>query len=296
MIKPILTWACIGMLFACTPSASTLTTSAPNGQAITQTPRIAEGATFPAETIKRIVYVNGSRSLKDQLGELHLLSDGMSATLILNGKTYTLGKDDDYGGAVSTLGSTGYAYLSPIIASSDHVWMFRFAEKSDASKWSAGYENVGSFVVGFATDPTELAARRGTASYSGTAFAEIFIGPDRDIGDGHFTLTADFDAASVAGDIALSDYDSGDGNLFPDIALTLNENGASNLTDGGFSGSSSDMSTALTHATSRLTQISDQGFEGHFYGPDGVAIGGTFWIEGTVDTDPMVLQGGFASP
>ena len=147
--------------------------------------------------------------------------------------------------------------------------------------------NASNIVIGFDTDPAEVAARGGAASMTGTVIITARNGFNDGFGDGEFRLTADFNRDSVSGSFDL-------GNLalpasdftVPDTSFRLR---SAPITGNGFEGTfvqtAGDLGGDLRTAT----------YVGRFFGKDAPSAGGQ--ISAIVDVPgaalPTVIEGAF---
>ena len=222
-------------------------------------------------------------------------SDGLTSTIFLNGKTYTLPKKTDETASYEWIGNTGYAYLVPLETSNPNAWIYWFAEDTDGNSLGSGYENFGGFIVGFETDPATVSAQTGTASLTGIALGEYYVGSLREAGRGSFVANVDFDKGVVDGTLALSDLKPSNGIRLPEITLTFNAEGNPNIAGNAFSSPKSDIQIEIESVVGEVTTVDDMALSGKIYGPTSDTVAGSFWVEGMSNDHPMFIQGTFVT-
>lgn len=272
--------SCI-VLFALSACAGT---APPEGYA-DGTRVVENGATFSTQSVGRIVHVDGEWSIKQQNFRLSIAEDGQTASLFLNDKTYELSYAAGDWDADLLFDADG-AHLAGGYDLAEDVRILYFERDTNATS-GIGYKNYGWFLAGYFTNPNQVSARTGTATYSGPAYATVVEGSsgDGDYANGTFNFLADFDTAEISGDIVLTDTHPGALLDFSTFRVGINGT-ASNPTeivDGAFE---SELAETGTNTVIGM-------LNGSFYSENAASVGGTFWIDDAALG--LLIQGAFAS-
>ena len=150
--------------------------------------------------------------------------------------------------------------------------------------------NAAHIVYGFDTDPDEVSARSGNASYSGAMEAALRSeNYDDAYGVGTFTLDVDFDEMVISGNGLIPSYDLVDPEIPFDV-LEI-EFARTAITGNGFAGEVEISPVGF----GAQTEGAQNGYEGRFYAEDALSIGGQFY--GTLDLErqdgPTLVEGFF---
>ncbi len=242
---------------------------------------IQGGSSFATQDAKRFVIVNGTASLKDQTFEMSISDDGQTVYVTQNHKTFTLVND-----GTGRYRGDNALYFRQIVGS-DVVETIFFSETT------SGYYNGGHVVIGYQTDPAQVAARTGSASYSGQTFLTARTFALDGFADGNVFLTANFDTGSITGLMNITD--SGDANadfVVPTTIVTINPSAVSNISGNGFD---ADLAFTVTPAPGDTVTVDQSGLTGNFYGVNAIGIGATYWATGTYNGDALFIEGALAS-
>ncbi|MEE9387645.1 MAG: hypothetical protein V3U96_03480 [Paracoccaceae bacterium] len=247
---------------------------------------LANGDSFPVQDVKRYVEVDGTQSLKDQTIGFSISDDGNTVYIAQNHKNYVL----TWNSVANRYEQVGASFFFD--SSSANVVQLAFFQDFVGT----GYQNVGSFVFGYETDPTQInpATAGGNATFTGEASIGVFINEQNGYGGGPVTLNAVFGTQTITGTMNVSHDPAGGGNLtsFPDSIITINPAGTPNISGNKFN---TDLSIAFTPVPGPTVTIAETGLTGGFYGVNAVAVGATFWAEGDVDGDTLLIQGGLTA-
>ncbi len=249
---------------------------------------VGPGSTFSNQKVERIVLVNGLRDLKRQNVGMSISADGTQMDLFLNDKTIQLTQDPS--NPTLFYGPDTFVQLGG--TSNPDVWMVFALRDTDPFSSATGYENLGSFVVGYQTDPRRIETMTGTASFSGGAWVDFYAGNSSEIGSGTATFTADFTKGAIFGDIFVTDDNPGTGPAMPDILFRLNPSKTQNIDFNSFIGPGT---VSLGPAPGDTVTFTDAGLDGKFYGFNATSVGGTFWQTGTFNGLNMLVQGAFTA-
>lgn len=139
-----------------------------------------------------------------------------------------------------------------------------------------GELNESYLVLGFDTDPADIAVQEGTATYRGPVAVNLRRDAFFDaFGSGEIELVTNFDSNTIGGTATVSDDNLGNADFnFETITLTL-ENTPINAN--GFAG---DISVQAGDINGELVS---GGYEGRFFGEEAVSTGGNLY--GRIDVD-----------
>lgn len=262
-----------------------------------------DGVTFTLRTIKAISVDKGVVSLVDAdiTGRLDETDAGPVATVTIGDQEYILPylenngvfSNDTVQLSLDDLPALSVGFLTTI------------EDGFDTEDLSTASLSISQFVVGFDTDPAEIAGRTGSMTYNG-GVSTVLIQQDETavngfgtgFAQGELTLVVNFDGDTrvsggfnLSSDLAEEEFTDGPGLiLLPDAAFELEDvviagngfTGDITLADDG-----SDLGVGVT--------LRDATYQGQFYGVDGVTVGGI--IAGTIDVEgeePIVTTGVFA--
>ncbi len=196
-------------------------------------------------------------------------------------------------------GAKGLFYGTSADGSAEMALLPYTAGYSADSQVSMGYAYIGFadgthgatyYAAGLKTDPVQMAALTGTATYAGYANLAIGHGTSNvSFGDGSLALAADFGAGTVSGSMTVSDSGSDPGfTIAPNTVITIDP---ATISGNGFNGTWS----VANPANLALTSVGTTGLQGSFYGVNAADVGGSFNGTG-VSADgvtPAYIFGGF---
>ena len=242
---------------------------------------IKNGDSFSTQAVKRLVVVNGTQSIKDQTIEFSVSEDGQTAHVTQNYKNYTLNWND-----VTKRYEQGGASLIFENSISNVVQAAYFQDSV-----GSGYYNRGAFVFGYATNPTQVTntTRGGSATYTGESNISVWVDGQAGYGDGTTNLNADFANQTIAGTINVSHQPSSGGSIsFPDATIFINPSNGPNISGNQFN---TDLDVTFVPVPGSTFNIAQTGLTGGFYGVNAAAIGATYWAQGDVNGDTLLIQG-----
>lgn len=230
--------------------------------------RITSGDSFEVQGALRILgSTEGVLNFDAQDVKFSIDSSGNKVTVVIAGEPYILDVQDG-----------GYYALEN---SDDIVEVTRLGDQYDEAEIVEVFSvvddqlNTSSFVIGFDTDPAQVAAASGRAEMNGTIFVTARNGYNDGFGVGDATLNVDFENTSVSGDFTLINRDLNASDFaipetsfaFEPAPITANGfSGDITLTDGDIGG-----------------DLADAFYSGRFYGENAPTAGGQ--ISATVDVD-----------
>ena len=193
---------------------------------------------------------------------------------------------------------------------STYYWYERFSSNDNALAlywFNSVYEDVvvngaetngedfGSALIGINSSPTDVAARTNSATYAGTGIIELLRADDgaKTYGEGDVTLTADFTAGTIGGQITnienASSYNTAGYNIADGAVVTIEQ--------ATIDGNAFALDISIDAADFGLSANDDITGLGQFYGEDAANVGGTFSGAGTDSTDDgtVFITGGFGA-
>lgn len=241
---------------------------------------IATGDSFKLTDTPRVIGDDGTLSLASQDLILNILEgDTPSVEAIIDGQTYIL----------PFVGDGTYELIAP----DTFVQAFRqgtplgHAEMIEIFAVIGDDLNTSQVVIGFDTDPAEVASRRGTASMTGEVVLTARNGFDDGFGTGSVVLDVDFADRLISGEVNVTNEDSfGSDFAIPDATFAMDQ---TRITGNGFAGTirltSGDLGGTLSEAT----------YQGRFFGADAQTAGGEFvGVLNVPDLDqPTFINGAF---
>lgn len=240
---------------------------------------VVTGESFDAQSTFRLLGdSNGNIVVDEQDVEYTISQDGSTVTVVLEGETYVL---------TQTVSGYSFAETGTQISATRIYAPTPVAEIVDVLAVIDNELNDASFVIGFDTNPTQVAAQTGTAQMQGEIFVTARNGFDRAFGSGDITLDVDFNEDTLSGDFTLQDdFDFNSSFAIPTSSYELEETA---IVADGFSGdislTSGDINGSITRAE----------YNGRFYGANAIAAGGQIIAE--VDEigqdDPTFIEGAF---
>ncbi len=215
-------------------------------------------------------------------------SDPSQIVAVVNGESVTMNFEGSSGQFVGN--NSNYSVSSFVFANSADNQASLLAFQYDDI--SAGSWNFGYAVSGLTTNPADIAALSGSATYNGAS--ELFIihgnvnlGQMAD-GSGTVLLNADFGTGTISGSMTISDK----GSSTPGFALlpTTITIDPTMITGNGFS-----TTISATASDLAMTSITSSSLVGNFLGVNGANVGGSFSGSGiSADgTTPATFYGGF---
>ncbi len=164
---------------------------------------------------------------------------------------------------------------------------FRTAEIVELYQRDGTQVNTSTLVFGYDSHPSDVSARRGTATMEGRTVMSARTGNSTGFGDGPVVLNVDFDTATLTGLVEISDSGyAGTPLRFPDVTFAME---ASDISENSFAGAVSVAEGDLFGAFSQAQ------YAGRFYGKGAEAAGGT--LVGRVDVEaldqPLFIEGAF---
>lgn len=241
---------------------------------------VTGGSSFDVQNARRLLGDDQGNIVIDRQDiEYRIAPDAQTVTVVVAGETYVLNAT-----------FAGYEYSAP----GEIVQAFRIyaptddAEIVDVFAVIDGELNDGDFVIGFDTDPAQVAARSGTASLDGRIFVTARNGFDRAFADGDLTLDVNFDANTISGDATVVDTNDLNSSFsIPTTTFSLEE---TDIVGNGFSGDIVATSNNLGGT------LSNSGYDGRFYGAGAPTAGGQ--IAGQItneddSSDVIFFEGAF---
>ena len=240
---------------------------------------VTGGSSFDVQNAFRLLGdPNGNIVIDGQDLEYIISDDGSTVTVVVAGETYVL--EQSFNGYTFSDGST-FVNASRIFAPIPE------AEIVDVFAVVDNNLNDATFVIGFDTDPAEVAALSGTAQMNG----EIFVTARNDFdvanGEGDVTIDVNFNTDTISGDFNIRDSDDGVFEFaIPTSSFALE---STDIVGNGFTGdislTSGDIDGTITSAT----------YTGRFFGEDARAAGGQ--IVAQIDSpdfdSPTFVEGAF---
>ncbi len=245
-------------------------------------------------TIRGTDRLIGLTAAPDELGQTVRLTfeDDDTATLIVGTQRYTLAFNEstlDY----RTESDTTFVSLSPIRTAESGTVETSYLAVFDLEN-GAG-DNTGYLTYGVDTNPNEVDARTGQATYTGNIqiLARQFDDDNGTntygVGDGIIVLTASFDQDTVSGAFGISNRDSFEGGLtIPNAEFVFDETDIDwNAFEGNWRANNDSLPDGMT--------LTEGEYEGRFYGVDAISAGGTLtgMIEVEDEDNAIYLEGGF---
>lgn len=241
---------------------------------------IGPGSEFATQNVKRSVYVNGSQSLKDQTVSVRFSTDGQKVYISQNHKDYVLVND----GTGLFTNSVATFFLEDVSTDVDIAW---FRESTP------NYSNTGAFIVGYHTNPAQVAAQNGTATFNGITTLDADTNTLFGYGYGQVALTANFDSNTLTGTMNIVDSGSSSTTLvLPDTTVIINPTSISNISGNTFK---ADLGISFAATPGNTATVSQSGLEGGFYGVNAAGVGATYWATGTLNGENLYIQGALAA-
>lgn len=242
---------------------------------------IVGGSSFATQDVKRFVLVNGTVSLKDQTIEISISNDAQTVFVTQNHKDYVLVYD-----GIDTYRSANAMLYREVIGAGVVETIF-FSENT------SGYYNGGSVVIGYQTNPTQVADRSGSATYNGYTYLTARTPTLGGFAEGAVTLNANFNTGKVTGtmniiDSAVSSADF----VVPNALVAINPGNTQNINGNRFN---TNMNITLTPAPGDTISVDQAGLTGGFYGVDAAAVGATYWGTGSYNGEALFIEGALAS-
>jgi len=245
---------------------------------------IAVGFKSSAETVTAVS--NGTTpATVSQRDVSFAVTDTTQVTVTIDGTPYVLDLDGSF--YRTTQGNLSVLFFLESLRYDDLEFGWLFQENLATGEAEGGY-----IVWGFKTDPVEVAAQSGTATYTGQARFDVYNATTDEYGSGSIQLVTDFASDTISGTMILSDIDGLAGGLggLPDATVTINP---AAITSNGFSTTTS---TVITGANLNGAVINPGTLEGTFFGSNAPRVGGTFSATGTNALgDDLAVQGGFVA-
>lgn len=242
---------------------------------------VVTGESFDAQNTFRLLGDSVGNIVIDQQDvEYSIAEDGSNVTVVVAGETYVL---------TPTLSGYGLVDGSNQITATRIYAPTPAAEIVDVFAVIDNELNDGSFVIGFDTDPAQVAAQTGTAQMQGEIFVTARNGFGRAFGAGDVTLDVNFNDNTVSGDFNIQD--DSDFNSTFSIPTTSFELEETDIVGNGFSGDISLTSGNIDGTIARAD------YNGRFYGANAVAAGGQIIAEVNEigEDDPTFIEGAFVA-
>ncbi len=236
------------------------------------------------------IFVGSDRNheLRQQVGTLAITDDPAVWIVTLDGVDVTLNLQSD-GNYTGNTG-TQEVVLAPGRASTGEEVALAYLTFFDASPDESAFSQIGFVVAGFNTDPDEVAALRGTATYRGSTSLVMTRGDSNNsYGFGPATFVADFAEGTISGEMTVNENGSSAGFEIEPTSITV---ASTPITGNSFT-------TEMTIATAGLgiDTVDTAVLDGQFFGANGAAVGGSYSATGTDDggATTVILQGGFVA-
>lgn len=236
---------------------------------------VGRGAEFNVPNAVRFAG-NSSESLTIETQPLNftIAEDGSNVTATIDGVTYVVPPSG---------GKYVYENGDDTIAINRVNYDLAEAEIVDVFSFINGTLNSSLLVIGYDTNPIQVAAASGTATMNGEVSITARQGFALVNGaDGPVVLNVDFDQNTISGEFDLSDDNFGENSLeILDSSYALEESSiVGNGFAGGISLTSGDIGGDLSNAN----------YAGRFFGKDAISAGGHISAEvATEDSDLLIL-------
>ncbi len=240
------------------------------------------GSSFATQDVKRFVVVDGTHSLKDQTIAMSISDDGNTVFVTQNFKDYIMVLDGALGAYID-----GSAILFREVSGAGVVETVYFGDSAP------GYFNAGSFVIGYHTDPVQVAAQTGSATYNGYTYLTARTAALDGFAEGAVVLNVNFGTDTVTGTMTIVDSaHPGADFIVPDTVVTINPGDTANITGNLFI---TDLSFVFSPAPGDTFSVDQTGLTGGFYGVDAVAVGASYWGTGMLNGENLFIEGALAS-
>lgn len=279
MYRPFFATCALAALAACGGGATSNVVPLSDSGFASADSEIVRGDSFTIPNAVRMIGDGDVLSLAEQDVTFDILAGTDDVAITIDGVTYRL---PSVGGGVFEL-----------IDGDDIVVVARLGDPLPEAEIIEVFSvidnrlNASNVVIGFDTDPAEVAARAGTATLTGQIFVTARNGFNDGFGAGDVSLTADFDRNRVSGTFNVSDLDLDASDFaIPDAAFTLN---STPISGNGFAGTISQVSGDLDGT------LREAGYAGRFFGQDAPTAGGQISAIVDVDTSdfPTLIEGAF---
>lgn len=240
---------------------------------------VGGGSSFATQDVKRFVVVNGTYSLKDQTIKISVSDDRNTVYVTQNFKDYIMVYD------ASGAYFDGSAILYSQVTGAGVVETAYFSDRGP------GYFNGGSFVIGYHTDPVQVAAQTGAAAYYGYTFLTARTATLIGLAKGAVVLNVNFGTDTVTGTMTIVDSALGVDFIVPNTTVTINPGNIANISGNKFI---TDLHFAFSPAPGDTFSIDQTGLTGGFYGVDAAAVGATYWGTGMFNGEILFIEGALA--
>ena len=275
------------------PEAITLTTSATRLSDVTQT---RDGITTENHRSIEAEFNITNQQFNAETGDLisfDLIPLGLDQFLY----SLTWNEANNRYEGVDTFGAMNYVYER--FSSNDDAlalyWLYAASESVVFDEAELSGEEFGSVLIGINSSPTDVAARTNSATYAGTGIIELLRADDgaRTYGQGDVSLTADFTAGTIGGQITNIENDASHNTAGYDIA----DGAVVTIEQATIDGNAFALDISIDADDFGLSASDDITGLGQFYGEGAANVGGTFSGAGTDSTDDgtVFITGGFGA-